>query len=141
MYPMRKLLSSFVLLCLVATASPSLAEPAHVLAAGSLVAAVTQIVRSSGLGPSEIAEPTFGPSGGLRERIEKGEPADLLLSADMQHPRTLAKARPQTLVVPFARNTLCLFARESAGLTQSNALDRMLDPKLRLVTSTPKLDP
>jgi ABC-type molybdate transport system substrate-binding protein len=121
--------------------SPGVAEPAHVLAAGSLVAAVTQVIKSSGLGPAEVAEPVFGPSGGLRERIEKGEAADLLLSADMEHPRTLAKARPQTMVVPFARNTLCLFARESLGLTSSNALDKMLDPKLRLVTSTPLLDP
>jgi len=138
---MRIPISSVVLFCLATISSVDAAEPAHVFAAGSLVASVTQLIKASGLTPAELAEPVFGPSGGLRERIEKGESADLLLSADMDHPRTLAKARPQTLVVPFARNNLCLFGRDSLGLTQANALDKMLDPKVRLATSTPVLDP
>jgi ABC-type molybdate transport system substrate-binding protein len=117
------------------------AEPAHVYAAGSLVAPLKQAIKAAGLDASEIADPTFGPSGGLRERIEKGEAADLYLSADTQHPRTLAVQRPQTLVIPFARNNLCLFSRDAVGLTAANALDTMLDPKIRLATSTPVVDP
>ena len=77
----------------------------------------------------------------MRERIEKGESADLFLSADTAHPRTLAAERPQALMIPFARNNLCLFSREAVGLTEANALETMLDPKMRLATSTPIVDP
>jgi molybdate transport system substrate-binding protein len=104
------------------------ADPVHVYAAGSLIAPLKQAIKAAGLDASQVADPVFGPSGGLRERIEKGEVADLYLSADMGHPQTLAKSRPQTLVMPFARNTLCLLSRQSLGLTQANALDKMLDP-------------
>jgi molybdate transport system substrate-binding protein len=118
----------------------SFADPARVYAAGSLIAPVKQAIKAAGL-ESQVADPVFGPSGGLRERIEKGEPADLFLSADMGHPQTLAKARPQTLVIPFARNNLCLLSHSPLGLTQDNALAKMLDPKVRLATSTPVSDP
>ncbi len=117
------------------------AEPAKVFAAGSLVAPLKQAIKAAGLDASQIADPVFGPSGGLRERIEKGEAADLFLSADTGHPRTLAAERPQALMIPFARNNLCLFSREAVGLTEANALETMLDPKMRLATSTPIVDP
>ena len=32
--------------------------------------------------------------------------------------RTLAAERPQALMIPFARNNLCLFSREAVGLTE-----------------------
>lgn len=117
------------------------AEPARVYAAGSLVAPLKQAIKAAGLDASQVADPVFGPSGGLRERIEKGEAVDLFLSADTGHPRKLASQRPQALVIPFARNTLCLFSREAIGLTEANALATMLDPKVRLATSTPVADP
>lgn len=123
------------------SASAVRAEPARVYAAGSLVAPLKQAIKAAGLDASQVADPVFGPSGGLRERIEKGEAADLYLSADTGHPRTFAVSRPQTLVIPFARNTLCLFSREAVGLTEANALATMLDPKIRLATSTPIVDP
>src|SRR5580692_8437763 len=128
-------------LCMIAGTSAGRADPARVYAAGSLVAPLKQAIKAAGLDSSQVVDPVFGPSGGLRERIEKGEAADLFLSADMGHPQTLAKARPQTLVIPFARNTLCLLSHQSLGLTQANALDEMLDPKVRLATSTPVSDP
>jgi molybdate transport system substrate-binding protein len=138
---MRILFSVAFALCVIAGTTTSRADPAHVYAAGSLIAPLKQAIKSAGLDASQVSDPVFGPSGGLRERIEKGEAADLFLSADMGHPQTLAKARPQTLVIPFARNTLCLLSHQSLGLTQANALDKMLDPKVRLATSTPVSDP
>jgi ABC-type molybdate transport system substrate-binding protein len=45
-----------------------------------------------------VAPPVFGLSAVLRERIEHGEPADLLASADMDQPRTLARPIPPPLV-------------------------------------------
>jgi molybdate transport system substrate-binding protein len=138
---MRILFSMAFALCVIAGTTTSRADPGHVYAAGSLIAPLKQAIKSAGLDASQVSDPVFGPSGGLRERIEKGEAADLFLSADMGHPQTLAKARPETLVIPFARNTLCLLSHQSLGLTQANALDKMLDPKVRLATSTPVSDP
>ena len=137
----RVFLSVAVALGTVAGVTASYAEPARVYAAGSLIVPLKQAIKAAGLDASQVADPVFGPSGGLRERIEKGEAVDLYLSADMGHPQTLARSRPQTLVIPFARNTLCLLSHQSLGLTQANALDEMLDPKVRLATSTPVSDP
>ena len=134
----RSIISAFLLTISVSAAS---AEPARVYAAGSLVAPLKQAIKAADLGASQVADPVFGPSGGLRERIEKGEAADLFLSADTAHPRTLATERPQALMIPFARNNLCLFSREAMGLTEANALETMLDPRMRLATSTPIVDP
>jgi molybdate transport system substrate-binding protein len=134
----RAIVSAF---CLAIGASAARAEPAHVFAAGSLTVPLKQAIKAAGLDASEVADPVFGPAGGLRERIEKGEAADLYLSANTEHPRTLAVERPQTLVIPFARNNLCLFSRDAVGLTEANALETMLDPKIRLATSTPIVDP
>jgi molybdate transport system substrate-binding protein len=137
----RVFLSVAVALGTVTGVTASYADPARVYAAGSLIAPLTQAIEAAGLDSSQVADPVFGPSGGLRERIEKGEAADLFLSADMGHPQMLARSRPQALVIPFARNTLCLLSHQSLGLTQANALEKMLDPKVRLATSTPISDP
>ena len=134
----RAIITAFLLAISVSAAS---AEPARVYAAGSLVAPLKQAIKAAGVDASQIADPVFGPSGGLRERIEKGEAADLFLSADTAHPRKLAAERPQALMIPFARNNLCLFSREAVGLTEANVLATMLDPKMRLATSTPIVDP
>jgi ABC-type molybdate transport system substrate-binding protein len=45
------------------------------------------------------------------------------------------------MVIHFARNSLCALARPSLGLTQVNFLDRLLDPTVRIATSTPGSDP
>jgi molybdate transport system substrate-binding protein len=117
------------------------AEPARVYAAGSLIAPLKQAIKAAGLDTSQVADPVFGPAGALRERIEKGEAADLYLSANMEHPCTLANQKAQTAVIPFARNNLCLVSREALGLTPATTLEKMLDPKIRLATSTPRVDP
>lgn len=41
----------------------------------------------------------------------------------------------------FTRNRLCALGRTALGLTPDNLLDRLLDPKVRLATSTPGADP
>ena len=109
-----------------------MADNVRVLAAGSLTGAFTAMANDF---PG--VEPVFGPSGVLRERIEHGEAADILASADMTQPRALAKAGQP--VIMFTRNRLCALGRP--GLTQDNLLDRMLDPAVRLATSTPGADP
>ena len=77
----------------------------------------------------------------LRERLERGEPGDLFASADMGQPQRLAAAGRGTPVVLFARNRMCALGRGSLGLTEANLLDRLLDPAVKLATSTPGADP
>lgn len=48
---------------------------------------------------------------------------------------------PSTLVIPFARNRLCVLSRTSLGSTAESVVDRMMDPAFRLATSTPGADP
>ena len=124
-----------------AVVSSARAEPVRIYAAGSLVAALKDVIAASGLPSDAVAAPVFGPAGLLRQRIEGGEKADLFLSADLAGPRRLAEAGNARNVVPFARNTLCVLARADLGLTPDNLLDRLLEPDLRLATSTPGADP
>jgi ABC-type molybdate transport system substrate-binding protein len=84
---------------------------------------------------------TFGPSGVLRERIEKGERPDILASADMASPDALARQGLSWPTALFTRNALCATGRETLGLTPENLLGKLLDPAVRLGTSTPKADP
>jgi ABC-type molybdate transport system substrate-binding protein len=44
-------------------------------------------------------------------------------------------------VVLFARNRLCALARPGLEVTPAALLDRILDPQVKLGTSTPKADP
>jgi len=136
---MRRWLTGFVLLALVAQARAQ--EPMRLFAAGSLTDAMTEMLAQSGLPASALARPTFGPSGVLRERIEGGAAADVLASADMAQPRRLAAERGGPPVVMFTRNSLCALGKAGLGLTTANVLDRMLDPAVRLGTSTPGADP
>ena len=116
------------------------AEPVRIYAAGSLVAALGEVIAASGLPAGAIAPPTFGPAGLLRGRLEKGETADLFLSADLAGPRALASAGRGT-VVPFARHRLCIYGRAGLELTPASLLGTLLAPTVRLATSTPGADP
>ena len=53
----------------------------------------------------------------------------------------LAAGHPERFVVNFTRNRLCAVARSAVGLTPANMLERLLDPSVRLATSTPGADP
>jgi molybdate transport system substrate-binding protein len=124
-----------------ATHASVAAEPLRIFAAGSLTAAFTDMVNAFPSEAGAIAPPVFGPSGLLRERIEHGEEADLLASADMVQPRILARERNDRAVAMFTRNRLCALSRAGIGLTQDNLLQKLLDPAVRLATSTPHADP
>lgn len=129
-----------LLACLLATPAAA-QQPMHILAAGSLTGAFTDIIAAFKAPPGAIAPPVFGPSGVLRQRIEKGEPADVFASADMASPQQLAAEHSGLTVTPFVRNALCIQGWQRLNLTPATALDRMLDPSLVLATSTPKADP
>jgi molybdate transport system substrate-binding protein len=116
----------------------------NLYAAGSLKAALTEVAKAfeAHSNGKVRVEATFGPSGLLRERIEKGEPAHVFASADTGHPKRLAEqGRAAGPLTVFARNQLCVLARAGLAVNSERLLDIMLEPKVRLGTSTPKADP
>jgi len=113
----------------------------RVYAAGSLNAAITDIATAFTAAGGPPVTTVFGPSGLLRERIEKGEPAAVFASADVYHPQTLARAGRSGPAVVFARNRLCALAAPGVDVSADTLLDRMLDRSIKLGTSTPKADP
>ena len=133
-------------ICLAITVALSLmgsavqaADPIRIYAAGSLGAVLPELIAASGLPPGSVAPPVFGPAGLLRQRLQAGETADLFASADLAQPQALAGGG--VLVVPFARNRMCVLAPQALGLTGDTLLDRLLSPEVRLATSTPGADP
>jgi molybdate transport system substrate-binding protein len=114
---------------------------AKVLAAGSLRSAVNEIGAAFSNRTGVPVESNFGPSGVLRGRIEKGEAADLFASADMANPLALSRAGKTGPVVLFARNRLCALVRPGLAVTSNNLLSVLLNPAIKLGTSTPKADP
>jgi molybdate transport system substrate-binding protein len=123
-----------------AVAAP--AETVEVYAAGSLRGVVSELAKQVEAAYSIEVKSSFGGSGSLRERIEKGESPDLFMSADVGSPRKLeAEGRAAVPAIPFARSTMCIVSERSAGVTASNLVERMLSKTVRLKTSTPVADP
>jgi len=116
-----------------------------VYSAGSLKGAWTELARAYEANSGNRIVFEFGASGLLRERLEKGanggERADLFTSADTGHPRALADKGLAETMRPFTGNRLCALAQPELGLTPANLLDKLLDPVVRMGTSTPKSDP
>ena len=109
--------------------------------AGSLKGAVSEIAAQFDQRFGTTTRVSFGPSGMMRERIEKGEHVDIFTSADIGNPRKLVNGHRAALVVLFARNRLCGFAKPGIGLTTENFLAKAMSPAVKLATSTPKADP
>src|SRR5690606_11239466 len=84
---------------------------------------------------------TFAASGLLRERIEKGEPAQVFASADTGHPQRLSATGGWVPHRVFARNGLCALTQAHVNATPQTLLETLLNPAVKLGTSTPKADP
>lgn len=135
--------ASLLFIALAITSTPELvsAEPVQILAAGSLRGVVSDLAAAANALSIEVRA-DFGGSGLLRERLEKGEKADLFLSADLASPRKLeALGRTVLPVIAFARNRMCVVSPRSTGITQNNLVDRLLAEGVRVKTSTPVADP
>lgn len=132
------LIGTTLLVGLVITAR---ADTLRVYAAGSLAGAMKDLIAASGLPAAAVATPVFGPAGLLRQRIEAGEHADLFASADMAQAQAVADKGLGFSPVPYARNKLCVVARKALAVSADNLLDKLLDPAVRLATSTPVADP
>jgi molybdate transport system substrate-binding protein len=132
------LLASSLMVAMAAQAQPAAVQ---LYAAGSLREALTEIATRFEAGGGEKVVLTFGASGLLRERIEKGEPAQVFASADTEHPRRLAEGGQWQPPSVFARNLMCALTAPSVDVSSDTLLDTLLRPTVRLGTSTPKADP
>lgn len=127
---------------LVAGPALTTTEPAvQVYAAGSLRGAVTAIAKDFEAKTGKKVALTFGASGLLRERIEKGETAQVFASADTDHPQRLARQGGWLAPQVFVRNSLCVLTSDQINATPATVLATLLKPDVRVGTSTPKSDP
>ena len=112
-----------------------------VYGAGSLREAIGQIATEFGRSHGLTVNTQFGPSGRMRERIEKGEHVDLFTSADVGHPRKLVADGRATVMTVFIRNTICVLSPPKFAVTTDTVLDKLLAPGMRIGVSPPKVDP
>ncbi len=112
-----------------------------VYAAGSLRGAMTTIAKDFEVRTGQKIALTFGASGLLRERIEKGEAAQVFASADNDHPQRLAQQGSWQPSTVFVRNTLCALTSDEINASPDTLLATLLRADVRLGTSTPKADP
>lgn len=112
-----------------------------VYAAGSLRAALSQVAQDYQSRTGQAVTLSFGASGLLRERIENGEPAQVFASADTEQPQRLAASGAWQQPTLLVRNSLCALTAAHIHTSTDALLQTLLQPQLRIGTSTPKSDP
>src|SRR5499433_1953402 len=131
-----------VILAATTMAVPAVAsEPVLLHAAGSLRTALTEVTWAFEAVSGQRVQAKYGPSGTLKDEIAGGARAEVFASANMEYPQALATAGKSGPVVLFARNRLCALVRPGLAVEPATILDRMLDPHVKLGTSTPRADP
>jgi molybdate transport system substrate-binding protein len=131
----------YLLTGVIAMSAPGRADTIQLYAAGSLRAALTEVAKSFEAETGNSVHAKYGPSGLLRDEIAGGARADVFASANMQHPQALSAAKKSGPVQLFARNRLCALVKAGLKIDSASLLERVLDPAIRLATSTPKADP
>src|SRR5215831_12882816 len=121
--------------------SATAAETITVYAAGSLKSALSDLAESYESATGNTVSAKYGASGLLKDEISKGAKAGVFASANMEHPQALHDQNKSGPVIRFARNTLCALVKPGLKVDSANLLDFMLDPGVKLGTSTPKADP
>ena len=112
-----------------------------VYAAGSLREPLSLIALEHEARTGQKIVLTFGASGLLRERIERGESPQVFASADTEHAQRLATLGSWQAPTVLVRNALCALTSEAINATPDTLLATLLRPDVRLGTSTPKADP
>lgn len=114
---------------------------AAILAAGSLKPIFQALAAARANAGHAVPELQFGASGLLYQRLLAGESASLYASASPLQPQALLAAGRAAWARPFAANTLCLLAAPRFDAAGAGLLARLLDPAIRVGTSTPGADP
>ena len=136
------LCSAFYTSAGIAVAQQTPAVPAlTIYSAGSMGGALGAITRQYTSETGQQIQLVTGPAGTLLDKIEHSARVDIFVSANMAHPQRLTAEGKAAPTVVFARNRLCVQARPDVGLTTANLLDKLLDPSVKIGTSTPKADP
>ena len=125
----------------IVSMSANAQQTVRLYAAGSLRAVMTEVGAAYMQAMGHALSGEFGASGLLRERLDKGEAADVFASANMEHPQLLARSGKGGEVRMFTRNYLCALVRQDLQVNSANLLDLLLDRNIKLGTSTPKADP
>ena len=109
-------------------------------AAGSLRAALTEVSKAFETAAGFRCRRNMGPPGCSRTRSPAGKGGGVRLR---QHgaPAGARRVEVSGPVVLFARNRLCALLRPGLAAEPATLLDRMLDPQIKLATSTPRADP
>jgi molybdate transport system substrate-binding protein len=121
--------------------SSARAETVQLYAAGSLRSALTDVAKAFETETGNAVQAKYGPSGLLKDEIVGGAKADVFASANMEHPQALSFAKKSGPALLFARNQLCALVKPGLKVDSDTLLERMLDPAIKLGTSTPKADP
>lgn len=137
-----RILTFFTVACALTATPLSAQTPSPGLyAAGSLRLPFDDIIALYAARSGTRFVPTYGPSGKLREEIEKGSMPAVFASASPKHTEALVKAGKLRASTVFTHNSLCLMAAPGIALHQGALIDMLLDSGLRLGTSTPGADP
>src|SRR5215468_7064038 len=120
---------------MIGVTSSASAADIKVFATGSLKDAFTAIFADFGKHHGSGFAPEWGPSGSLRERLQKGEAFDVFASAALPHAQALTDAGVSGPSIMFARNALCAVTMASRLLEPGTLIDTLLDPAIRFGTS------
>jgi molybdate transport system substrate-binding protein len=124
----------------LAASSASAAE-IRVMAAGSLRDVFAAVFADYTKQYGASFSPVWGPSGVLRERLQKGEAFDIFASDGLPHAQVLTEVGVSGPSVLFVRNALCIVTDASRQFDTGNLIETLLKPEIRIGTSTPVSDP
>lgn len=131
--------------CVCSVMLPNQAIAAVLYNAGSLGNALKEVSSDFTQKYTIPVTQVSGPSGSIRERIEKelseGSSADVFASADIGNPQQLYDKGLSEPVVNFIDNRLVAIVKPGLSVTSDNLLDYLLNPNIKLGTSTPIKDP
>jgi molybdate transport system substrate-binding protein len=130
-----------VLLGLTMSSQSHAVETVRVAAAGSLRQSMQEIAASFRESKGIPVTLEFGASGMLKDKIARQGSIHVFASANLEHPAELARTGTAAPAVVFARNRLCALARPGLKVSTETLLSVLLDPEIKLGTSTPKSDP
>ncbi len=137
----KSFITKVAALSLLSTMPLMASESVTLYAAGSLKAALSDVVKTYEKKENIKVATKFAPSGLLRKEIEGGASATVFASANMAHPQKLTKSGWGSSTVLFARNQLCALTQPEVNTTSENILNTLLDQNIRVGMSTPKADP
>ena len=137
----RALLASAACAVLLSAAPVVQAAPISLYAAGSLNTALTTVANDFTVATGTPVTTTFQPSGTIRTEIEAGTRPDVFASADTGNPAALQVEGLAGPVVNFASNQIVAVVRSNEGITSADLLTSLLNPAVRVGTSTPVYDP